>query len=516
MAGEIKTIEEVIEETSAKSLFNKLDGSRSAIMTNNENYAKLTIPSLFFDEESVTQDDVFDTPFQSFGARAVNSLASKLLSSQLPANSPFFKLIPKEEDLANMSAEELVVVEKQLNLIENSLSKEVERQALRIPSFQAFKLLIVTGNALLYKIPKGTFKVYNLNNYVVERDFEGNIIELILKEQVNYRVLPDDIKSQIEETEDSITIYTRITRYDSENYYVYQEIEEIVIETTKGSHSTTDFPYMALRWNTQDGENYGRGLVEQFSGDLRTLEALSQIIIEGAAVSSKIIYMIRPGSTIRVKDMSEVNNGGIIQGDANDVTTLQTNKIGDLQYAMQLSSQIEQRLGQAFLLSSSAVRDSERTTATEIRYLSSELEETLGGVYSLLSLEFQKPLINILINESDFNIENLVEPIIVTGIEALSREKDLQKLQFFTQTLAGFGPDIINQYMNMGVYIDKLASSLGLDTKGLVKGQEQISQEQQAAYEQQLAQQAGSNIVEGATNPDVQIKQNELEQKQNQ
>ena len=41
------------------------------------------------------------------------------------------------------------------------------------------------------------------------------------------------------------------------------------------------------RFNSVDGENYGRGRVEEFIGDLKSLNALSQVITEGSAAAAK-------------------------------------------------------------------------------------------------------------------------------------------------------------------------------------------------------------------------------------
>ena len=50
----------------------------------------------------------------------------------------------------------------------------------------------------------------------------------------------------------------------------------------------------------------------------------------------------------------------------------------------------------AFLLHTAIQRDAERVTAQEIRYMAEQLETAMGGVYSLLSQEFQLPLVKIL------------------------------------------------------------------------------------------------------------------------
>ena len=51
-------------------------------------------------------------------------------------------------------------------------------------------------------------------------------------------------------------------------------------------------------------------------------------------------------------------------------------------------SKIEQRLSYAFLLNASVIRDSERTTAEEVRMTAQELQDSLGGIYGVLSQSF--------------------------------------------------------------------------------------------------------------------------------
>ena len=67
-------------------------------------------------------------------------------------------------------------------------------------------------------------------------------------------------------------------------------------------------------------------------------------------------------------------------------------KFNDFRVAQESAQKIEERLAAAFLLNSSVQRDAERVTAEEVRFMAQELESTLGGVYSVLSQEFQLPL----------------------------------------------------------------------------------------------------------------------------
>ena len=94
-----------------------------------------------------------------------------------------------------------------------------------------------------------------------------------------------------------------------------------------------------------------------------------------------------------------------------------------------------------------------------------------------------------------------LKPLIVTGVEALGRGEDLNKLGLFLQQLAPLGPQVL-QEINVPDYIDRLASSLGIDTEGLIKSEEQKQAEMEAAQNQQALvtnQQTMAKLAEKAT-----------------
>jgi len=291
-------------------------------------------------------------------------------------------------------------------------------------------------------------------------------------------------------------------------WHIHQEIQNVPIPDSYGKYPKDKNPFIPLRFSRVDGESYGRGLVEEYLGDLRSLEALTQAIVEGSAAASKILFMVRPNGTTRINTLAKSPSGAIVQGDANDVSTLQLEKSQDFRIALDTITQIRDRLSFAFLLNSSVQRNAERVTAEEVRFMAQELESALGGVYSVLSQEFQLPLINILMEKLTKQKKmpkfpkGIVKPQVITGIEALGRGQDLNKLSQFLQFLQPLGPEAIMSNLNLDDYIDRLGASLGIDTSGLVKTPEQKQAEQQAQMEQQqqmMQQQMMQDVVKGAT-----------------
>jgi hypothetical protein len=238
---------------------------------------------------------------------------------------------------------------------------------------------------------------------------------------------------------------------------------------------------MVLRWSKINGENYGRGLVELHLGDFRSLEGLTQMMLEYSAIAAKVVFGIAPGSPIETDELEDAENGGVIVGNLErDVTRLSVDKQADLQIPMKMVEEITRRIGAAFLLQSTTTRDSERTTALEIQYLARELEDALGGIYSIISQEFQLPLVNLLLQDMKFDLGKLVEPSITTGLSALGRTQDLEKLRQMNGLLAEVNPEYVVKYIKMDEYLKRIGTALAIkDVNSLFATQEEVAQEQQ-------------------------------------
>ena len=503
------------------SMYQACFGERESYLQRARDCAKLSIPTLIKDSGD-SYSTTYETPFQSIGARGVNHLASKLLLTLLPPNSPFFRLTIDDFDIEKLvGPEQRGPVEEGLAKVERSAMQEVETLALRVPVFEAIKHLIVTGNCLLYMPDEGGMRVFHLDRFVVKRDPMGNLLYVITKENLNAKTLTQEAREAIglpppeeasrETPEKPYELYTYVCDKGS-YWHIHQEIGRVPIPDSYGKYPKDKNPFIPLRFSRVDGESYGRGLVEEYLGDLRSLEALTQAIVEGSAAAAKVLFLVRPNGTTRINTLAKSPNGAIVQGDVNDVSTLQLQKSQDFRISLDTITQIRDRLSFAFLLNSSVQRNAERVTAEEVRFMAQELESALGGVYSVLSQEFQLPLVNLLLQrlvkskKMPSFPKDTVKPQIVTGIEALGRGQDLNKLAQFLEYLGPLGPEAIMQNLNLDDYIDRLGASLGIDTGGLIKSPEQKQQEQQQAQEQQQQmqqqmQQAAmmQEVVKGAT-----------------
>lgn len=480
--------------------------NREVFLERARDSSELTLPTLI-PPKSASNVTRYPTPYQGIGARGVNNLASKLLLALLPPNSPFFRMKIDDYVIKELEGEQQLKteIESGLSQIERAIMTDIELNADRVAVFEALKHLIIAGNVLLYVGEEG-LRVFSLERYVCKRDPMGNVLEIVTKESLAPSSLPEEIveavKARLDSDEKTVELYTHVYK-DKNKWSVYQEVKGIELPKSRGTFPLDATPYIPLRWNRVDGEDYGRGFVEEYYGDLKSLEGLTKAIVEGSAAASKVLFMVSPNGTTRARKLAESPNGAIIEGQASDVSVLQLNKFADFRIAYDAMRGIEQRLQLAFLLNASVQRDAERVTAEEIRYMAQELEDTLGGVYSILSQEFQLPYVmrKMRVMEKGNKLpqlpKNTVRPSIITGLEALGRGNDKNKLISFLSTLAQtLGADVIQQFVNIPDAIKRLATSEGIDPEGLIKSQEQIQQEMQQQQLLQAAQNIDPNQVQ--------------------
>ena len=511
------------EKKSCRESYQKLARDRQQFLSRAYECAKLTIPSLVpyeTDQARKNQDVDIVQPWQSIGSTGVNTLAAKLLTTILPPNTPFFQLTigrKQRAELAGMDeaqADQLASqIEAGLQRIEGEVIRDIETSALRTVLFSALKQLLVAGNYLLYlgDVPRG-FQIYK---YVTTRDNSGNLMKIIVREMVAEETLPEDLLERAKASEkykpsqdENIEMYTVVERVGKNKWVSYQEAFDEEIKGTRGRFTDDTLPWIALRMIPVDGEDYGRSYVEELYGDLQSSEDLSKSIVQGGQIAARMLWLVNPNGLTDADDLQDAANGDILEGRIEDVQALRAEKGGDFAVAERVLTSVIMRLERAFLLTSSVQRDAERVTAYEVSKLTQELDDALGGYYTLLAQELQLPIVKRWLAKMQRKSEipqlpsGTIEPMIVTGIDAIGRGQDLNKLRGLVADLTQLAQALpsIAQRIDEGELIQRLANGHGVDVASLIKTDEEIQAEQQAAQQQQMAM----SMVDKATGPAVQ------------
>lgn len=497
--------------STAQERYAQLSTTRFPFLFRARECAKITIPAMM-PPEGHTGYQRLPTPWQATGARCVNSIAARTLLALFPPSATFFKLTIDDYAVQQITGGQAARgdVEKALNKIERAVCAEIETSTMRPALFEALKHLFNAGNVLLHMPDDGSVRVFRLDRYVVKRDPSGNVLEIITHEMVSPLTVPDSMKTHLPDApqgknspENYLNLYTYVQR-TAEGWSVYQEIEGKVVPRSRGKYPADRCPWLALRLSAIDCEDYGRGLTEEYLGDFKSLEALTKAITQGAAAAAKVLFLVKPNGSTKPKVIAQAESGDVKEGNAEDVSVLQTEKHADFQVAMALRQALKEDLSFAFLLNSAIQRSGERVTAEEIRYMAQELETGLGGIYSNLSQELQLPLVILLMNRLEKQKRlpklprKLVKPAITTGLDAIGRGNDTSRLSNFMNGLANVDKTggIIQRNINEPELVKRFGVGNGIDMDGLVKTDAQLAADKQ----QQIAQEAMTKLGPNAIN----------------
>lgn len=492
--------------------------------------AKYTIPSLIADKDTQKQTrrnvKVIETPNQSVGADGVNNLSAKITTTMLPPNQTFFKFSMDKITIANQATVEGADkskfeqdVNKGLSIIEAALLDYQEQSGDRVCVGEAIKHQLVAGNVFLVHDPKDGLRYYPLDRFVVKRDYCGNVIKAITEETVGFYALPKKIqeevlikvlekkakkndKSDLRLEDEELTLYTGFKR-DGKHWIVTQEVEGVKLDTD-GKYPAEICPFMALRYTAIDGESYGRGLIEEYIGDISYLDTLSLAIKQASLAGSKLVMLVNPNGLTKIKHLSEAKNGGFALGRIEDVQPLQANKYYDLQVAQAEADKIERRLNRIFVMKAAIQRQAERVTAEEIRVMAQDLEEALGNYYSIMCKEFQKAYVKITFHHMkkekgkalpDLVRDKSIKLTVTTGLEALGRSSDLNKLVTFWDLMGKVAPLAAQLGGKVEPIANTIAASLNLDIDGFFYSEEEKAEQAKQAQQQALLEKAAPNLV---------------------
>lgn len=498
-----------MNEGEIQAEFERLDSRRSNKLQRAQDCARLTVPGLY-PEDGFTETMEMPDVYSSLPARGVMALASRMVSAIYPLNqAPFFNFeldqafVPQGADPTETIA--------QLSRLDRKIMDKLASTNLRQELFVLFQHLIVCGDALFEMVDEYQFRVHRIDQYVVQRYPDGRVKRIILREWVDPDAVPedwpknDDMDKEYEgtgPTADHKPFYTEIEwDEDTKKWEVEKEYCGVMVDS--GSYDVC--PYVPQVWSRIAGEDYGRSLVEEHIGDIRTLEAITKALVEAAVANSEFRIGIDPTGITEVADLQDTENGDFVPARAADVFPIQLLKQVDLGPMAALRQDLTQQLGRTFLLQSSVQRTGDRVTATEIREVAQELDQTLGGIFSGLARDIQIPIVRrtlVLMGKDRLVPKEIIKLIdgsgplnlkVRTGLEALNREVTNSQL---SQWAAVVGQQqAVQQYIDWYGWAIKWTSSFGLEPVGLVKSPQQLQEEQQAMAQQSIQAMAAQQTI---------------------
>lgn len=494
----------------ALSRFMELDGARSELKTRWEQYAAYTLPYLCPDDNFNGAVYRLSEVYDSVAAQGVTHLANKLMLAAFGSAVPFARLrMPKPMMIKLMTQMQITEddVEEILSNGETQMLEVMAESGIRPELFELMKHLIVLGNVALH-MDGDTFRAITAKDYVVKRSISGEVIELLVRHRVSKAELTDEVLGELPVTMRDNKEYSQVFWFvmDKGTFTGRAFIDDHELEAGKyvQNYDKDKLPYKVLTWVLPVKSDYGVGLIEENRGDIFMIDILSEALSDGAALASVYRWLVNPAGGTDIHEFEKSSNGSAFPGDEKDITLVQASNATQLQVVMNVMDKYERRLGAVFLKTSSVVRDSERTTAEEVRTLATELDTSFGGAYTRLSQTLQKPVADWLFAKTPQGKDNTaITPVIVTGMDALSRTAEAEKLLRFLGSLSQLTqlPPETQDYLKIGPIIKQIAASEGIASYRYVNTAEQAAQTRQARTAQ-AAQAAGqeAGAVASATN----------------
>lgn len=491
---------------SARTHFSNLESARSTVLEKARECSDLTIPGLIpYDGQS--DSTLLEQPYQSLGARGVNNLTSKLMLALFPPGSPFFRYYIDDKVTAGQPKDVLMQVRNELAKVESKAALKAE--SARSAIWQFLLHLVVGGNAIYHTPLKGDPQVFGIHQFVVRRAPDGRPMEAIIKEQVFPQSLPEEaltaakINLATARTDQTVDVYT-VIEWSETKVKWWQEVADVVV----GQPSETPLdnnPWIVSRWKARPGRSYGDSHVMENLGDLMSFEGLSKAVFEFAEVAAKVIFLDKPSSQTDINELRKAKSGDFVQGQLADLDVLQLDKYADFQVVDSVMQRLERRIAEAFLLTSGTIRDAERVTAEEIRAVAQELEDALGGVYTILASEFQLPFTKRLLflmrraGEIPALPKDAAKPVVVTGFDALGRAHSNNRVRALIMDARNLLGDAVLEYFDQSSVLSRLGAGYGVeDLEELLLSEEQVQQNQQAAMANQAAMQAAPGLAQSA------------------
>ena len=488
-------------------MFTKLKAKRSSWETNWELCAKYTMPQMYL-EDSVRESGVEPEDLvigDSIGYECLNNFISQILKIAFPAQGAFFRVTKKKGNTPNFD----LLAKNKHDAIFRSLEDEsmtaLYRKGLHAQKTMLLGTMLCLGD-VVYKIPKAKgekIQVYDLNDVVIKRRRNGNVTDMIICEEVEFKYLPEDARVILQtkgkrkySMDDVVKHYTHVCLNDHNKKTVKYSVDDISLDTAENFTPSELCEYQIGSLTLKRGSNYAVGVVQQYLPDIHKANVYADTATDTAVVGSLVNWAIDPKANIRPEEFANREQGQPFGVKPADVQAIQANVGQHLQITQSMYNDIVQKLSRVFLLPNAVQRDAERVTAQEIRMVSQRLEETHNGLKAMIAENLQRPLAHLgldAIDDEELNkYKGEVEISVVTAMEAQSRSMELDNMMASIGDTTVFNsvPPQVAERMKLPEVLNTIFTSRNTNADTFIKTEEEFQAEQQAMAEREQAQQA--------------------------
>jgi hypothetical protein len=506
-----------------KSLWTRLDGERQWHLEEGRRNAEM-VDWTILPPENADQNTRAAERYQSVAPRGVDRLAGLMtnamiphglnwLAQDIPPEVAFDPGIPEEvkTKLRLQSHIEARVIQGNLEQAYLEADDNAGSDGFHTAMLREIRQLIVTGDTLTLVADDLRKHLYRNDQYVTLRNGRLEVVCHVIREVADVLsldkewVATNDL-SEIASLDKPIEtrqkeLYTKVEWNPRENHWdITQEFDGKEYQPGKMTREVS--PYICVSTSLAPGSSYGRAFMTNIASDVTTLDALSQAALECAAVCADVKWVIDASSQAREMDLMKkplsVIRANVRGGQIQDIGVLQGQVSSGFNVIRELIEMKRAEVGYFFMLTNEMVRQSERTTATEVLQLQKQLDEHLGGLYTPIADMMLRPLAyiarDILIKKKKLPAytaeqKRMTPPKIVTGAAALVRRNKLDSLVSLQRLATEMGEGAL-RYINTKKILDEVTKQLALDDLQVVKSDEQVAQEDQAAQQARVAEQS--------------------------
>ncbi len=509
--------------------FAKLHTDRQAKVDRSRAIASLTIPHIL-PHVGFSETQGIYSPQSSMSARGCMFLASKMHAAMVPMNNlPFIDIKPKFGTKVSTNASNL------LKDLTDQVHETLMSGNIREVFNEALLHLIIVGDVLLFIEDDINLRLYRLDQYVLLRDITGEVVELIVVDWdlIDRNELGNSSgeSSALNPPEAGhkigyVPVYTQIIR-KKDKWLVNKEKKDKIIEEDK-EYPLHACPYIPLRWNAIHGENYGRSHCEEIYGDILANEKYTEALHYGMVGASAFWMALAPSATVNEDQMATKPIGSWVRVDPTQAGVIAPARDLNPQITTMLDAVERSRetLSKAFLMTGEAIPQGDRVTAMAVKAIMIELEQVLGGNFSGLARDFFVPATRFILERmfEDGTIKEewksiltpsgskedpeIIKFDILTGLQAIGKETDNNKLLMFMETMRNLPPEMLER-INYDTLLTQWVRSFGFPPNDWILDQETINERRenmlqaQAQADQALQAQKNAGQVAAAVAPTV-------------